>query len=268
MTTPCASPVAPPGVDENTFRVHDPSEDAPLTFAVTNLGEAFVDLGEQMIAHAMRADFVPGLDPLTPAQRATSEDPFEVSRCEHDVPFTQNCKDCTAYNVKRHKRGSGEASPKEAFSAGYKAHMFRPSPDYAGLDGAFEKWRGRRERAPAEGPPADCTHRMMGGRCVDCGATPNASAARVETELNRVRREALELVDEIHANGMARSREGDEGAADAYNDAGRDLSSLIGQSLDRSSRAAPSSCPTCGKPGGECDNHPVSTAARLREGSK
>jgi hypothetical protein len=72
-------------------------------------------------------------------------------------------------------------------------------------------------------------------------AARNASKARVETELNRVRREALVLVDDFHANGMARSREGDEGAAAAYNDAGRDLSSLLGQSLDRSSRGTPSS---------------------------
>ena len=32
----------------------------------------------------------------------------------------------------------------------------------------------RRERAPAEGPPAECTHRWMGGRCVDCGACDRA----------------------------------------------------------------------------------------------
>lgn len=68
----------------------------------------------------------------------------------------------------------------------------------------------------------------------------------VSDELTRVRREALELVDQFHTNGMARSREGDEGAAAAYDDAGRDLSSLIGQSLDRSSRTTDDlrgSCP-------------------------
>jgi hypothetical protein len=78
---------------------------------------------------------------------------------------------------------------------------------------------------------------------LEAASVPNASKARVETELNRVRREALVLVDDFHANGMARSREGDEGAAAAYNDAGRDLSSLLGQSLDRSSRGTPSSSP-------------------------
>lgn len=60
---------------------------------------------------------------------------------------------------------SADAQPdlKRAFAAGFKAHMFRKEDDYAGIDGAYDRWRNR-ERAPANEPETDPRY-----ACVGCG---------------------------------------------------------------------------------------------------
>ncbi len=37
---------------------------------------------------------------------------------------------------------------REAFSAGYKAHMFKAKDDDSGIDGAFDRWHGRERAKP------------------------------------------------------------------------------------------------------------------------